>query len=131
MCVFCKIVAQELPCYKIYENDQVLSFLDIRPVHPGHTLVIPKTHVGNLEAIKADDLQALILVVKQVGKMLKEKLNVPGYNVILNNDEVAGQDIAHVHFHVIPRYPHDDLKLFPSSSLSDKILTEVLSKLLN
>ncbi len=130
MCVFCKIIKSEIPCYKIYEDDQVFAFLDINSVHPGHTLVISKKHVANLEEISEADLQALILTVKKIGQLLKEKLGVLGYNVSLNNDPVAGQEIPHLHFHVIPRKVHDGLKLFPQQSYAPGEAEEVLRKLL-
>jgi len=129
MCVFCKIITGEIPSYKIYEDDQVFAFLDIKPVHPGHTLVISKKHVANLEEISETDLQAVILTVKKIGQMLKNKLGVLGYNVSLNNDPVAGQEIPHLHFHIIPRKIHDGLKLFPQQGYAPGEAEEVLRKL--
>ncbi len=130
-CVFCKIIKGDIPCYKIYEDDKVLSFLDIKPVHPGHALVIPKTHVATLEEINSEDLSALILIVKQVGQTLKEKLNIAGYNLILNNNPVAGQEIPHLHFHLVPRHLEDGLKLFPHQVYKEGEAAEVLKKLLS
>ena len=130
MCVFCKIITGEIPSYKIYEDDQVFAFLDIKPVHHGHTLVISKKHVANLEEISETDLQAVILTVKKIGQMLKNKLGVLGYNVSLNNDPVAGQEIPHLHFHIIPRKIHDGLKLFPQQGYAPGEAEEVLRKLL-
>lgn len=131
MCIFCKIINQEIPCYQVYEDEETLAFLDIRPVNPGHTLVVPKTHVASLEEISARELQGLILTVKKIGQMLKTKLNIPGYNIVLNNDPVAGQEIPHLHFHVIPRHPHDNLKLFPQAEQTVEAAENILKKLLN
>lgn len=110
MCVFCEIVKGKIPTDKIYEDGDVLAFLDIKPNNPGHTLVVPKKHYQNLEDIDEVTLSKLIIVVKKVGLMLKEKLGVVAYNVVENNDPQAGQVIPHIHFHLIPRYDNDGLR---------------------
>ncbi|MDD3285374.1 MAG: HIT family protein [Patescibacteria group bacterium] len=112
MCLFCKIVSGEVPSFQVYEDGRVLAFLDIAPVHKGHILVIPKRHYANLEEIPEEELQSLITAVKKCGLMLKEKLAYAGYNVSENNDPVAGQEIPHLHFHVIPRIAGDNLPLW-------------------
>ncbi|MFZ4631900.1 MAG: HIT family protein [Patescibacteria group bacterium] len=129
MCIFCKIINHEIPCYKVYEDDKVLAFLDIKPVNPGHTLVIPKKHYQNLEEISEDDLAYLMITVKKVGKLLKDKLNVVGYNVHENNDLVAGQAVPHIHFHLIPRVEGDGLEHWPGGAYKDGEAEEVLKKL--
>jgi len=129
MCVFCKIINNEIPCYKIYEDEKVLAFLDIKPVNPGHTLVIPKTHYQNLEEVTADDLAVLAIAVKKVGKLLKEKLNVAGYNVINNNDPVSGQIVPHLHFHIIPRREGDNLPLWSGREYKEGEVEEILNTL--
>lgn len=112
-CLFCRIIAGEIPCYKVYEDGQTFAFLDIAPVNPGHTLIVPKRHFSSLEDIPEDELSALIRSVKAVGALLKDKLDILGYNVSENNDPVAGQVVPHVHFHLIPRHPGDGLHLWP------------------
>jgi len=116
MCVFCKIVRGELPAYKLYEDSQTLAFLDINPVTLGHILVISKKHYANLEEVPAAELAQLILVVKQLGLRLKEKMGITGYNVGENNGSVAGQKVPHIHFHIIPRRSSDHLELWPRQS---------------
>lgn len=111
-CVFCKIVKGEISSHKVYEDDEVLAFLDIAPVNPGHVLVIPKKHFANFEEIPEDVLARVMAVVKKVGQSLKENFEVPGYNVTENNDPIAGQLIPHIHFHVIPRQEGDGLELW-------------------
>jgi len=128
-CVFCKIVAGEIPGAKVYETDEVLAFLDINPVHPGHTLVIPKKHYANIEEAPAEVLSQVISAVKKVGLALKIGLNYQGYNVTENNDPVAGQLIAHLHFHVIPRFEGDGLKLWPQRQYSAGELEATAEKL--
>lgn len=131
MCIFCKIVSKEIPCYKIYEDDQVLAFLDIKPVSPGHTLAIPKTHYQNLEEISEADLATLIVVVKKIGALLKDKLGIAGYNVIENNDASAGQIIPHIHFHIIPRFEDDGIEHWPGREYKEGEANEVLRKIKN
>ena len=126
MCIFCQIINQEIPCYRVYEDDQVLAFLDIKPVNPGHTLVVPKKHSANIEEINEADLTALILAVKKIGCLLKKKLGVSGYNMNCNNDPIAGQLIPHLHFHVIPRHEGDGCLSWKQSTYrgeeADKII---------
>jgi histidine triad (HIT) family protein len=131
MCIFCKIVEKKLPAYRIYEDDISLAFLDIAPVNPGHTLVIPKNHYANLEEIPEEELKELIATVKIVGLMLKDNLGIPGYNLIVNNDPVAGQEIAHLHFHLVPRREGDSLALWPQGKYSEGEAEEVSKKILN
>lgn len=128
-CLFCKIVSGDVPSYKIYEDQDVLAFLDIAPVNYGHALVIPKKHYTNFEEITDDDLVKVIKVVKKVGKALKEKLNVEGYNIGVNNDPVAGQIIPHIHFHVIPRRSGDGLELWSQGKYGDGEIEETANKL--
>jgi histidine triad (HIT) family protein len=128
-CIFCKIVAGDIPAYKVYEDDKVLAFLDIAPVNYGHTLVIPKEHFVNLEEIPEDKLTAVVAVVKKIGQALKQGLGVVGYNVQLNNDPVAGQVVPHLHFHVIPRQAGDGLRLWPQGKYADGEAEEVVEKI--
>lgn len=129
MCLFCKIIAGEIPAYKVYEDEKVLAFLDIEPVNPGHILVIPKKHVANLEEISEEDLMAVIVVVKKMGKLLKEKLAYEGYNVNENNDPVADQEIPHLHFHVIPRVKGEDKIIWPHCQYKEDEAENILEKL--
>ncbi|HNU81179.1 MAG TPA: HIT family protein [bacterium] len=129
MCLFCKIIAGEIPSFKVYEDGQVLAFLDIAPVHKGHLLVVPKRHYANLEEIPDEELQSLITVVKKCGLMLKTKLAYAGYNVFENNDPVAGQEIPHLHFHVIPRIAGDNLPLWRKEAYAPGEAEAICSRL--
>ncbi|MEI6597253.1 MAG: HIT family protein, partial [bacterium] len=102
-CIFCKIITGEIPSYKVYEDEQILAFLDINPVNHGHTLVVPKKHFVNIEETDEQVLYLIIKIVKKIGASLKKNLGVAGYNVLENNDPVAGQIVPHLHFHIIPR----------------------------
>lgn len=129
MCVFCKIISREIPAYIVYEDESALAFLDQRPTSLGHTLVVPKSHYANLEEISDEDLASLMLAVKKVGRLLKDKLGIAGYNVNENNDPVAGQVVNHLHFHVIPRYENDGLKLWEGKDYKPGEAESLISKL--
>lgn len=111
-CIFCKIVAGDVPSSKVYEDDEVLAFLDITQVTKGHTLVIPKQHHRNLLEMNAETASTLFAHVPQIAQHLKEKLGASGLNIINNNEEVAGQTVFHTHVHLLPRFDEtDDLKI--------------------
>jgi len=128
-CIFCKIVAGEIPSYKVYEDDDVLAFLDIAPVAKGHTLIIPKKHWQNMEDISDDGLVKLIKGVKRVGNLLKEKLGVSGYNINENNDPVAGQAVPHIHWHIIPREEGDNIELWAQGRYKEGEAERIIKKL--
>ncbi len=131
MCIFCQIINNEIPSPRVYEDDKALAFLDIAPVNPGHTLVVPKRHYENIEAIPAEELGELMKTVKKIGALLKDKLGIPGYNVMENNDPVAGQVVRHLHFHIIPRHEGDGLALWPGHSYKEGEAEEILKKLIS
>jgi len=131
MCIFCQIINNEIPSCKVYEDDKTLAFLDINPVNPGHTLVIPKKHYENIEEISEEDLAAVIASVKKVGRLMKDKLGAAGYNVTLNNGAAAGQDVWHLHFHVIPRHDGDGHKTWARRKYSDGETEMIIAKLIS
>lgn len=108
-CIFCAIAAGEIPCFKVYEDDVVLAYLDINPFSKGHTLVIPKTHSTGL--LDTDDgvLASVVARVKKIAAHLKSALPCDGFNILQNNGEAAGQTVCHLHFHIIPRYAGEPL----------------------
>lgn len=108
-CIFCKIINNEIPCTKVYENNDVLAFLDIAPSNFGHTLVIPKKHIETFDEADENTLLKLNIIAKKIAKKLKE--HYKGYNILINNKEVAGQVVPHLHIHVIPRTKDDNFKL--------------------
>ena len=109
-CVFCAIAAGEIPCFKIYEDDETLAYLDINPFSEGHALVIPKRHAADISEIGEDALAALMLRVKKVAMHLKEALPCDGFNILQNNGAAAGQTVRHIHFHIVPRHNGDALE---------------------
>ncbi|MET3558234.1 histidine triad (HIT) family protein [Streptococcus rupicaprae] len=107
-CIFCKIVSGQIPSSKVYEDDQVLAFLDITQVTPGHTLVIPKTHVADIFDMDSDTAGLVFARIPKIASQLKEKLGAKGLNIINNNGEAAGQTVFHSHIHLLPRLDKED-----------------------
>lgn len=105
-CIFCKIIAGDLPCAKIMETDSILGFLDIAPVEPGHVLIIPKTHVESFLDLPDRLLEPLAAAARSVARQLKAKLGADGISLSQANGASAGQVVPHVHIHVIPRHAH-------------------------
>lgn len=129
-CIFCKIVRNEIPSKKVYEDDGNVAFLDINPASPGHVLVVPKKHFAGMHDIADTDMQRLAVAVKKVNDTVKEKLGCEGTNIMLNNGRIAGQIVEHVHFHIIPRYPGDGIELhFPRYKTDEKYFDEMQKKL--
>ncbi|HEL2401109.1 TPA: HIT family protein [Streptococcus suis] len=107
-CIFCKIVAGEIPASKVYEDDHVLAFLDITQVTKGHTLVIPKNHYRNVLDMDAEAAGQVFAAVPAIARQLKEKLGASGLNIVNNNEEAAGQTVFHTHIHLLPRFDQND-----------------------
>ena len=128
-CIFCKIAKDEIPSFKIYEDDFVLSFLSTGPVNHGHVLVIPKKHYSNYEEIDNETLAKIYVVVKKIGLAIKNSFDSAGYNTNVNNDAVAGQIIPHFHVHVIPRYKNDGLELWPEGKYTNTEAETVMNKI--
>jgi histidine triad (HIT) family protein len=111
-CIFCKIAAGEAPpqnCHTLYEDEHTYAFLDLHPVNPGHSLVIPKKHYVNILDAPTEIMQQMIATAKKIAEALM-KNGAEGVNVNMNNQAPAGQVIFHAHMHVIPRYGDDGLK---------------------
>jgi len=106
-CIFCKIVAGEIPSIQVYENEHVLAFMDIGPIVKGHALVIPKAHHNPLADTPDEVLGQVMAAVRLVARAMQEGLGADGVNIHQANGEAAGQVVPHLHFHVIPRFKHD------------------------
>ena len=106
-CLFCKMVAGQIPVTKIYEDEVVLAFLDIGPISDGHTLVIPKQHFEKLHDCPAELLGRVGSRLGKIAGAVAAAMNSDGYNVLCNNGRVAGQLIEHLHFHIVPRSVSD------------------------
>ena len=110
-CIFCKIVAGELPATKIDEDDRTIAFMDINPGTHGHALVIPKEHARDLLEIEPDELAAVMQAAQRLAKRMPEALGAEGVNLINSCGAVAWQTVFHFHVHVIPRYSYDTARL--------------------
>ncbi len=106
-CIFCKMVAGEIPVTKIYEDEIVLAFLDIGPLSKGHTLLIPKEHFEKLHDCPSELLGKVCSRLGRIAKAVAGAMNADGYNVLCNNGTAAGQLVEHLHFHIIPRSTGD------------------------
>lgn len=111
-CIFCKIVKNELPAEIVYEDDKVIAFLDIKPVNPGHTLVIPKKHFENIHDTPDEMVGKLAIAAKKIAGAIQTNLGAGGVNIGMNNGAAAGQLVFHAHIHVMPRYGKDSFKLW-------------------
>jgi len=128
-CIFCKIVKGEVPAAKVYENDKVFAFLDISPVHKGHTLVIPKEHYENIFDIPVELFAETMRVVQKMAKAVKEGVHADGINIGMNNLKPAGQLVMHAHIHVIPRVKGDGLRHWPGTKYAEGEDKEFVAKI--
>lgn len=106
-CLFCQIVQGERPAHTIYEGEGAVAFLDIFPCTPGHTLVIPRGHYATLTEMPAEAAGRLFQVAAVVAGKVQQAMGAAGFNLGVNNGKASGQEVFHVHVHIIPRYPAD------------------------
>lgn len=107
-CIFCKIIRGELPSSKIYEDDELLAFLDIQPVNKGHVLIIPKQHSVLISELNDDILGKMIVLSNKINQAIRNSdIKSEGINLFLADGEAAGQEVFHVHLHIIPRFSKD------------------------
>ena len=129
--IFTKIIQGEIPCEKIIETDSEIAFLDIMPCAEGHTLVIPKLEVKRLEDLPESEALSLMRTMQHVAKAVNAAFDGIDYNLILNNGANAGQEVEHVHFHVLPR-PQDSPRPFHQrAKYSEGEMQEVGAKIRN
>jgi histidine triad (HIT) family protein len=131
-CIFCKIINNEIPSHKIYEDDLVLAFLDSNPVSSGHTLILPKKHAENIFDIEEKYLERIALVAKKVAQKMKEALGTDGVNLYHASGVHAEQTVFHFHLHVIPRKQDDDIcftRAISKKTISDEDFKVIANKL--
>ncbi len=120
-CIFCKIVKGEIPCVKIYEDNNVLAFADINPISKGHTLIVPKRHATDMWEASEDDLVAIMKTAKKLVHAIKDAISPDGVAVLQLNGKAVNQVVMHYHFHLIPRCADEgnlsmtDWKLIPGN----------------
>ncbi len=135
MCVFCKIVAGEIPSSKIYEDDLVYAFMDISPINKGHVLVIPKEHHESCATIPENVAGRMFQVASRVGIAQKRGLEADGFNLHLSDGTVAGQVVMHAHLHVVPRFVEDNFHWnwrqlkYENDAEKEKIQEKIVGKL--
>jgi histidine triad (HIT) family protein len=132
-CIFCAIIEGTQPSFKIYEDEKTIAILDIFPLANCHTLIIPKEHSENLYDISVEDAEAVGATVSRVTKVVKKVVNCDGVSIYQANEKAAGQEIFHVHFHVIPRFKDDSIKIIAERSelQEDSNLTAQLREAFN
>ncbi|MDY4762054.1 HIT family protein [Streptococcus thoraltensis] len=107
-CIFCQIIAGDIPSSKVYEDDKVVAFLDITQTTTGHTLLIPKEHVRNVLDMDKAVAQDVFSRLPKVARAVQKATGAAGMNIINNNEEVAGQTVFHAHVHLVPRFDEND-----------------------
>ncbi|MDD3048673.1 MAG: HIT domain-containing protein [Bacilli bacterium] len=126
-CLFCKISNNEIPSYKIYEDELTKVFLDIKPNADGHMLIIPKKHYVDILDVDLELLKHINNVSKKMYQLLKDKLNVDGLTIAQNNG--SAEDVKHYHLHLIPRYKNDSVhSIYPNEKKDIKVIFELLTK---
>lgn len=110
-CIFCKIVSNEIPSLKVYEDDRVLGFMDINPLNKGHLLIIPKTHAATIHEITESDFLAVMSATHKLAAAVKKALNPEGINLLQLNGKAANQVVAHLHMHIVPRWSGDGITI--------------------
>ncbi len=129
-CLFCRIVRGDLPSHMVYEDEYTYAFLDINPVSRGHTLVIPKNHAETLDEMTEEDAAAVFRTVRRLTETVENSLQPDGINLLQNNGKAAGQEVKHVHVHIIPRYGQDGFEFtFNPGTLSDDEAAELRNTL--
>jgi histidine triad (HIT) family protein len=108
-CIFCKIIRNDAPANVVYEDEQVIAFLSDRPVNEGHTLVVPKKHYTDIYDISEEEAAYLFKITKRVAHAVRDAFKFPGLRIVLNIGKAGGQVVFHLHAHVIPLSPRDDL----------------------
>ncbi len=110
-CIFCKIIAGEIPSRTIYEDEDFKAILDVSPASKGHVIVLPKNHAANIFELSDEDASKILIVAKKVAEAQMKAFNCDGINILQNNGEAAGQTVFHLHVHVIPRYEDDKVNI--------------------
>jgi len=120
-CLFCKIIAGEIPSHNIYEDDRVIVFLDIRPINPGHALIVPKSHAADLRESSVGDVCYAMEIVKKLAPAILKTVGADAFNFSANTGAAAGQAVFHTHFHVMPRFDGDGYKPWTREGAADDL----------
>lgn len=124
-CIFCRIVKGEIPCAKVYEDENYMAFLDISPVNKGHTLIIPKGHYEDLLNTPDEVLCGMLADTKKIAKAVLKAVGAKAFNVSINVGKGSGQLVPHLHIHIMPRFPGDGHHLFKQGSYAEGEIQKV------
>ncbi|NDO49209.1 HIT family protein [Lachnospiraceae bacterium MD335] len=125
-CIFCKIANGEIPSRTLYEDEDFRVIMDLAPATKGHSLIMPKNHYKNIYEIADDTAAKVFPLAKKMAALMTEKLGADGFNIVQNNNEVAGQTVFHFHVHLIPRYNDDNQSLvMKPQEMTDAQLDEI------
>lgn len=128
-CLFCKIIRKEIPAAVVFENEAVVAFLDIKPVNPGHVLIVPRAHSADYASTEDAIVCEIAVTAKRVGQAIVQSLWAPGFNIGVNNGRAAGQLVDHVHLHVMPRFENDGFDLWHGKPYAEGEMEGVAKKL--
>ncbi len=128
-CIFCKIIKGEIPCEKIYEDDKILAFLDIKPAVKGHTLLVTKEHYVDFLTLPNNLISHLFHRAKEITPAIMKGANADGFNIGVNNGASAGQVIFHCHLHIIPRFKSDGLTMWQGSEYQEDEIKEYAERI--
>ncbi len=129
-CVFCKIVQGDIPSARVFETDSVVVFLDINPLNPGHTLLVPRSHHAHLGELPDEIAAHVGSLLPRLCRAVKAATGAEGLNVVINNGSVAGQTIDHCHWHIIPRFAHDSIHWpWPQGKYSGDELSQMKARI--
>lgn len=128
-CIFCKIIKNEIPSSRVFEDEKLIAFLDINPVNKGHVLVVPKEHMETLLDISDNILKELMVTAKKIAKSMRKALKADGINIGMNNFPPAGQAVMHAHIHIIPRFENDGLQHWPSKKYDEGEIDQIREKI--
>lgn len=110
-CIFCKIIAGEIPSTAVYEDDDFKAILDVNPAARGHVIIVPKKHAANIFELEEEDAKKVFPIAKKIAAALEKTYHCDGINILQNNGEAAGQTVFHLHVHVVPRYYGDGVNI--------------------
>ena len=128
-CIFCKILADEIPSAVVYEDDLFRAILDVNPAARGHVIILPKRHAANLFELPDEEASQILIVARKIARALKETYHCDGVNILQNNGEIAGQTVFHFHMHIIPRYKGDTANIkWVQNEVDQAVVDEIISK---
>lgn len=131
-CIFCKIIAGEIPSHTIFEDEEFKVILDVNPASKGHALILPKEHYADIYEIEEETAGRVMKLAKRMAMHMTEALGCDGFNILQNNHEVAGQTVFHFHMHLIPRYldaKNDDILIWIHENYTDEEMAKIKDKL--